>query len=521
MAAYHPADDLVPAIGYIRVSTAREEMISPELQRGTILQWAARTGHRIIDWVEDLDKTGRNFKRRIMEVIERVERGEAPVIAVWKFSRFGRTRVGVTANLARVEEAGGQLLSATEEVDTRTSFGRFQRGVIMELNALESERAGEQWKETHEYRRAQGLPSAGRPRYGYTWHPRKSYAPNGQITLQEERYEPDDDVKDVVASLYRRYAGGAGFPALAAWLNTNKQRTTRGSLWGPRTLQRYMDSGFAAGFLRVHDPDCTVQPYSTACPNHKLVPGQHKAIIKPEDWAAYLRQRKAVGSLAPRLRSAVYPTTGLTRCGLCRGTAMRSGNKQSIQCAARRRYGPVACKGTSRLSSLVEEGIRDWLEAKAAAEIVEDARLLPAPARPVTASRDSLVELREQVSRIERAIGKHMRVYAMVEGDDPDGTLEKEYLQTLANLRAEKSELSGRLAKLETAAESAAAQDDLIAEAMAAAADLQAEWDTIPPARANSLLRKLIRAIYIFPNGRLKIVPVWVDDDGEGVPSEG
>jgi septal ring factor EnvC (AmiA/AmiB activator) len=109
----------------------------------------------------------------------------------------------------------------------------------------------------------------------------------------------------------------------------------------------------------------------------------------------------------------------------------------------------------------------------------------------------------------------------MVEGDDPDGTLEKEYLQTLANLRAEKSELSGRLAKLETAAESAAAQDDLIAEAMAAAADLQAEWDTIPPARANSLLRKLIRAIYIFPNGRLKIVPVWVDDDGEGVPSEG
>src|SRR5690606_40458984 len=67
---------------------------------------------------------------------------------------------------------GGELVSATEEVDAKTAVGRFTRGMLLEIAAFESDRAGEQWKETHELRRNLGLPATGGKRFGYRWHPR-------------------------------------------------------------------------------------------------------------------------------------------------------------------------------------------------------------------------------------------------------------------------------------------------------------------------------------------------------------
>ncbi|MEV7413497.1 recombinase family protein, partial [Streptomyces althioticus] len=137
-------------IGYIRVSTWREEKISPELQEAALRSWAKRTGRRLLEpLVVDLDATGRNFKRKIMGVIKQVEAGEARGVAVWKFSRFGRNDLGIAVNLARLERAGGELASATEDVDARTAVGRFNRRILFDLAVFESDRAGEQWKETH------------------------------------------------------------------------------------------------------------------------------------------------------------------------------------------------------------------------------------------------------------------------------------------------------------------------------------------------------------------------------------
>jgi hypothetical protein len=188
-----PADDWEPWIGYIRVSTWKEEKISPELQETALRAWAARTRRRLLEPLTiDLDVTGRNFKRKIMRDIERVERREAKGIAVWKYSRFGRTRDGVPRNLKRLEDVGGQLASATEEVDARTAGGRMMRGIMFEFAAYESDVRGEQWRETHDHRRYKlHLPATGRRRFGYLWTPRTVPDPTapGGIRIQEERYD--------------------------------------------------------------------------------------------------------------------------------------------------------------------------------------------------------------------------------------------------------------------------------------------------------------------------------------------
>ncbi|MGW2156573.1 recombinase family protein [Nonomuraea sp. NPDC001699] len=122
-----------------------EEKISPAIRRDAIEALAARRGYYIPPgawpdggWIEDLDVSGRSFQRTIMEAVSHVESGLAKAILVWKYSRLGRNRTGNQLNLARVETAGGELLSATEEVDASTAVGKLTRGMLMELAAFET-----------------------------------------------------------------------------------------------------------------------------------------------------------------------------------------------------------------------------------------------------------------------------------------------------------------------------------------------------------------------------------------------
>ncbi|MEO3868201.1 recombinase family protein [Nonomuraea sp. B12E4] len=151
-----------------------EEKISPAIQRDAIGASAARRGYDIPPgrwpqggWTEDLDVSGRDFQRTITAAIAQVEKGAAKAILVWKYSRFGRNRMGNQLNLARLEAAGGELVSATEEVDSTTAVGKFTRGMLMGLAAFESDRAGEQWAEAYQNRLARGLPPIGGEYFGY------------------------------------------------------------------------------------------------------------------------------------------------------------------------------------------------------------------------------------------------------------------------------------------------------------------------------------------------------------------
>src|SRR5690348_7596899 len=75
------------ALGLVRVSKARDDMISPELQRTAIEDHAARRGHRIVAWMEGLDESASRERskwwKRLDEVIALVEAHEIDVVLVW------------------------------------------------------------------------------------------------------------------------------------------------------------------------------------------------------------------------------------------------------------------------------------------------------------------------------------------------------------------------------------------------------------------------------------------------------
>ncbi|PJN40482.1 recombinase family protein [Streptomyces sp. CB02959] len=498
--------ELIPAIGYIRVSTWKEEKISPELQKTSIEDWAKRTRRRIVQWVVDLDATGTNFHRKIMKAIAAIEAGKAREIAVWKFSRFGRSRHGVAINLTRVEKVGGQLYSSTEDADPRTATGRFTRGVLFEVAAFEADRIGEQWKEAHEYRRAAKLPAMGKPRFGYLWH--KRYDPVTGV-LQKERYEADPELRDIVAELWARYLNGSGFKPLAAWLNSLGCTTTRGGIWGQENLRYYMDSGFAAGLLRRHRQDCPRGKHQGQCNYYDLVPGAQEAIISDETWKEYQERRKLVAATPPRSRLPSTEVTGLTRCGQCTGaaTVSRSRGKPGFRCARRTEYGADGCIGVWARGADVVAEVLEWLSS--VAHEIDNA---PATALDGHSPNDDRARAARERARVQT---EHAKVEASLTrlavdaAKNPDKYPPGVFEAARDELVAERHQLSERISALVEVEEMPEADDYL--PLLVGVLD---EWETLTVAERNLILRKLIRRIVLHQPKRpgpvtVAIVPVW------------
>lgn len=508
-------ETLIPAIGYIRVSTWREEKISDEIQKTVITEAATRAGRTIVDWVIDLDMTGRNFKRKIMQAIEAVEIGSthgAREIWVWKFSRFGRNRHGVAINLARIEAAGGHLRSATEDVDASTAVGEFTRDMLFAIASFESNRAGEQWRETHELRRAAGVPATGGRRFGYTWHPRRIPDGRGGWTTQDERYEVDPDTAELMLTAYQDYnAGRAGFGKIARRLNDLGIPNTRGNPWSDTGVRAALDSGFSAGLLWVHrrDVPCGDRGACHRWADHWThLAAEHEAIITGDEWDAY-RDRRTKRNTAGWSSTPQFPLTGLTRCGLCGAAAVaNTGGRQNLpgysyRCRAQAQQ-RVKHESIHVLRTTVEDAVHEWLldvrgdiDALATGQIAEpEQRTAPGP--DVSAVRERLTrEISDLAAALDRATRGHVMGHIPLDA----------YLRTRDELAADRAAKEEALARL--GAEPVAAST---AEALAEVVEnLLGEWVTMPVDEKRHLLAAVIQRVEL-GRGAIDVVPAWAPE---------
>ena len=525
-------------LGYIRVSTWKEEKISPELQETAIRQWAARTGRRLLEpMIVDLDESGRHFKRRIMGAIERVERREARGIAVWRFSRFGRNRTGNAAALARLEAVGGELESATEPVDARTAVGELQREMIFAFGNFESNRAGEQWRETHEHRIKNQLPATGRRRFGYVWHPRRvpDLDASGGFRLQDERYTLHPDFASIVEEMYERKLDkpvGQGLNTIAHWLNEELQvPTLRGGLWHTSTIARYMDSGFAAGWLRIHDRECRCgygkDQKISKCQNDRMiyVPGAQPKIIDPNMWEEYQEHRKLTKPIAPRARKATYTLSGMLSHGRCRHHMSHASDSRKtgqvsgywLVCSRNKNVSKIACpKGINVKREQVEDEVFDWLgrekiadDVDALAPVVENT----APKEdPKQAAQRKRAHLTRELRTVDAAIDRLVEENAMNPQKYPGESFERvkaKFLDRKGKLLKELNDLGE--------VETMPVREDF-KELIVGLLD---EWETFQPIERNAMLLQIVRRVACYDirdaegkllSVRTEVHPLWEPD---------
>ncbi|MFM9430022.1 recombinase family protein [Arthrobacter sp. MP_2.3] len=446
------------AVAYIRVSKERDGMISPELQLASIEQHCERMGYEIVETISDLDLTGRFWKRRQVErAIGLIEAGQADVLVVWKVSRVSRNRKDWAIAVDRVEVVGGRMESATEPMDTTTSSGRFARGMLAELAAFESERMGEQWKETLSRRRALGLPHSGKPRVGYKYS-------------RENGYEIDPAQAPVIVTAHRMYVDGSGFDRIRHYLFDNgiESRRPAGRPMSAVGVQMWMDGGFSAGLL--HTPQEA----------QKYAPGAHQPILDEAAWSAYREARQARRTSLRGFKgdNLSHSLSGIVTCGGC-GKSAVCWNDHSIKGAPKLfvcralKGSPCEARGRAR-ADRVESEVLSWLQ-DISGHLDAWARHNPEAATP-RGNKDVL--LRRQLDT-QAAIDRLTDGY--VRGIVPESA----YAVSIKKLTSEAAA---------QAAESAVSQrPDITERVTAMSAELLRDWSLLTLLERNTILREIVR----------------------------
>jgi DNA invertase Pin-like site-specific DNA recombinase len=511
-----------PFVAYIRVSTYYEEKISPDIQRSAIKAWADRNNAEITEWIYDLDVSGRKMKRQIRTALKFVEDRAARGIAVWRYSRFGRSRHANAVYLSQLEAVGGRLASATEAADTRTAFGRLQMGMAFKFAEYESDRIGEQWAETREHRRAAGLPATGGKRWGYIWHRRQLDEDAGVI--HREWYEPDD-ISRVVTQLHERVAEGESMGSVTQWCGVNGYLGTRGKPWLQSGLTRYMDSGWAAGWIRYHPDDCDCPPKDPDsnrsrgmnCPNRIWVPGAHEPIVPEDVWEAYKEKREQARNTPSGNRKPAYALSGIMRCGRCGGTASAAGGatygagkvlikKPGYMFRCSKMKDNRTCDGVYVLRSLAEDAVLKRLAEWSAAIEAEAATIPKQQGEEVDTPRDRLKaarkNLRDQLTEIQVLLDRQTDL--VTRGVIPEDSYKRER----DRLTKDQENVTAELAELEARTEEDEAQPADYQPIMRGLID---RWDITPVETRRSLLRTMLRGVWAYPK--------YTAPDGTEVPA--
>lgn len=435
------------AVAYIRVSDEGgrgDDMMSPQIQMAAIRDHCDRRGHTIVEVLEDIDLTGRFWRRRQVEqAVKMIESHTADVIVVWKISRVARNRLDWNIAVDRVEVAGGRLESATEPFDTATSAGRFARGMLAELAAYESEVIGDGWTSAHRQRHERGLPVNGKVPFGW---------------VRGKPPTPDPVTAPVVRDLYGRWLAGESFRRLALWLQP-RFPTRTGVPWHPTVVRYLLDNPWHAGYV-VYRGD--------------VRRGAHEPIIGADLWEQYQAARRDSRRVGRHATSA-YLLSGLVRCGVC-GHAMTGhpgGGQPLYQCAHARAVAGHTHRGVSAR----------WLEGVVMRRVAEVAAEVDA--EEVAATPDEGPGLRLRIAELDR----HLAVLTghLVSGLVPESA----YAAARDQIVADRGRL---LAELQGCQDRAA-----LALSGPEARSLLAEWPTFGLTRRQALLRRLVRVVRVWP----------------------
>ncbi|MFF2041921.1 recombinase family protein [Kitasatospora sp. NPDC058170] len=516
------------AVIYIRVSVAREEMISPELQEHQCRGLVDRERLMLVRApLMDLGKSGRRFSdRQIAEIIAMAERGEFEVLVLWVWSRFGRNTLESLQNLDRLTELGIEVRAAKEDFDGRTVIGRFAIRQMLNIAELFSDQLSETWKETIARRQRKGLPHGNQGRFGYyrceTCPPKERGVPletcprckEGVLKVDQALLGPR------LWDAYERVAGGGNTVAIThEWYRDGITDPVTGKPVTPAHLYDILDSGFGLGFVRYRLPDQlhVVAPDKNGVPRKRrnrsrrpeqfglYLPGQHEPVtgdraVAERLWDRYTARRGTTPKRAtvddrhvPR-----YSVSGRMRCPYCRGgmqPLLRARKVRRPEVNGRPHPFDVTwrCRNQAELGSCPEGGYGnlEHIETRLVAWLREQADA------PGSVHDDAVAETKTGLVAREEEVRAELADLIVQEDATADAVAARVIDHQAAQRKKERidkrrTELTTELAELE------AWLAKVLRHPGAAAIKSTLEaWDDATPARRNAMVKDMVRHIAV------------------------
>jgi site-specific DNA recombinase len=346
------------AVSYARKSnkqdTTEEQSASVADQLDRNRDYAERQGWQVVGEFSDDGRSGlldRSKRPGLDAALTALASGDADKLIVYWKSRLSRDELDRAIILRDLERWNVEWHAVADGglVDRTTYAGYVKDKADEMIDTSFSIRVKENWRKAHSDRIDAGLPKSRSHRFGYRWD------------ASARAFVVHDAEAEAVRELYRRYIRGEGFSQLVRWINAEGWKVNRRvngedlrGEWSVRTLNRFMDNGFAAGLISQEK-------------ELRNLKGAHDPIISEQQWLAYRAEREKRAELGRKASGAGerWWLAGLVKCGECGGPTYvdsfkRRDGRGSVLCSNRRAK-PGSCSGSSVLRSYVENAVALWL----------------------------------------------------------------------------------------------------------------------------------------------------------------
>ena len=430
---------------YLRYSSDLQDDATIETQREECTAKARRLDAEavIVQEYVDTAQSGKvearpEFQRMISD--SKADPRPWDCLIVRKFDRFARDVTASRVYKTMLRRQGIKVISAREDVDTKTAHGRLLEVIIEAVAAFYSENLSMETKSGMTTNTKRGFRCGGTAPYGY----KNVREPDPTTGKERTRLAIDEDEAPAVRWMFERYAAGDGLKKIVSSLTAKGFRPRKAAVWHQTTVKTILAYPTYAGTLLWRGSDGDV-----------LQPGGCPAIVSQDLWDRAQRRRREIGvgkDVHPRQAASQHPLSGRIYCGVCGGPYIVRGKvfgKYRLCCANRRRH---QCDNSNwPEEGAVVDAVREWAGRMLTAEEVE-----AAVREYLDTIQDDAAEKSKELCRIERAQAdvtrrKGIMFRELEAGDIPRGMI----LERMKELDAEAARLAAQKVDVAEAIEKA------------------------------------------------------------------
>ncbi|AQT57418.1 TPA: recombinase family protein [Enterococcus faecium] len=375
---------------YIRVSTQEQALeghsIQAQEQNGR--QFAERMGYEVVEVYADEGISGKSTKNRFayQRMMNDARNHRFDLLVIWKLTRLGRNMLDVLQTVEELLRYDVGLHSISEQFDVTTSTGKLMLQLLGSFGEFERNQIAENVQMSMQSLVKDKKRYAGGRRLGYV----SGIDTNGQKQLV---IEPEE--AKIVRLIYAKYLGGAGYRAIANFLNRQGYQTVKKNAFSTTAVKDILRNKIYAGYLEyARYINWETKRRKGKNPRPILVKGTHEPIISEEDYQK-VQERLALEGKQPKWNhTGENVLTGLLRCPECGApmaasnvtNTLKDGTKKRIRyysCSVFRNKGASVCHANSIRAEQAETFVADRLK-----EIVQLPEVLP---RLVAALNEEIV----------------------------------------------------------------------------------------------------------------------------------
>lgn len=484
--------DINKAIGiWIRVST--EDQVrgeSPETHLKRAQAYAEAKGWQVVETYRLEAVSGKavighpEAKRMLADI----ERGHITGLVFSKLARLARNTRELLEMAELFRDAGADLVSLQEAIDTSSPAGRLFFTMIAAMAQWEREEIAERVAASVPIRAKMGKPIGGAAPFGYRWL-------NKELT-------PDPDEAPVRVLLHELFREHKRKKTVARILNERGHRTRNGSEFSDTTVSRLILDPTAKGLHRANYTKTNDRSKNWSLkPESEWVYTEVEAIMDIALWdecATILSDQRS--SRKPPTKKVAYLFSGLTFCHCGTKMYVPSNNPKYI-CQSCKNKIPV-----DDLEAIFHEELKDFIFSDK-----EIAGYLESQEGELAKRRSVIASLKTDQ---EKTFAESDKLYALYQGGGLDIAGFTRLNEPLQNrLRQLDDEMPRAEAELTALKIGILSREEIIREAQ----DLHSRWPSLSPDEKRQIVEAIVKRITIFP-GEVEI-DLYFNPGGGNLPN--